>query len=43
MNEYDRLTVLIIAFVNSLTETEGHVVGEWPEYEALLVELGWNT
>ncbi len=40
VDRYYELCFLIQDFLYTLTETEGHVEGEWPEYEALLKELG---
>ena len=31
---------LVWDFIGSLTETEGYVPGEWPEFDALRVALG---
>lgn len=32
---------IVSEFLGTLTETEGYVEGEWPEYEALMRALGW--
>jgi len=41
-DNYYELLRLIRIFLDTLTETQGYVEGEWPEYKALMDVLGWD-